>query len=255
MQEGLDRREEVVAGDDKSLAKYMLEQTTLYNCSKCGKIYFGGMIDCANALGQEMKATKEDLCCQECQLKATGAGQEVCEKHGLAAIDWKCMYCCSVALWHCFGTHYFCDRCHNEYCQPPYNHVELRDCGGVNCPLGVPHPPASADHKKSTYPLGCNICRSEKMEKMREINNLIPEVSLKVNEYQRPENAENPLYARRVNQPAQPAPMRRPMVWDEEEEDRPRRRAPVQRQRRVDPNLERYERDRAEREARRIREQ
>ena len=185
--QGLDKSERVQEGGDYhgKLLEFALHSCAFYQCFDCDKIYFGGMIDCQAALGQEQNATKEDLVCQDCQLKATGAGQEVCEKHGIASIDWKCMYCCNVALWHCFGTHWFCDRCHNEYCQPPYNQVEVRDCGGVNCPLGVPHPPGSNDHKKSSYPLGCGICRSERAEKQRQINNLIGEVSLQVNEFER----------------------------------------------------------------------
>ena len=41
----MDRMERGLPLDDESLAKYMLEETTLYNCSKCGKIYFGGLFD------------------------------------------------------------------------------------------------------------------------------------------------------------------------------------------------------------------
>ena len=88
------------------------------------------------------------------------------------------MYCCNVALFNCFGTHYFCDDCHNEYCRPPYNHVELKDCNGVNCPLGLPHPAASPDHTKSTFPLGCGICRSERVGEMKQNVNIVQEVSL-----------------------------------------------------------------------------
>ena len=38
-------------------------------------------------------------------------------------------------------------------------HGPTEDCGGVNCPLGVPHPPPCNDPKKSAYPLGCSLCR------------------------------------------------------------------------------------------------
>jgi len=40
--------------------------------------------------------------------------------------------------------------------------VTLRDCQGsaADCPLGVPHPTANPDYKKSTFPLGCNLCRT-----------------------------------------------------------------------------------------------
>ena len=92
-----------------------------------------------------------------------GDGLDNCAIHGKDYIDWKCMYCCDVALFRCFGTHTMCNRCHDEYnrtCNPT-----LKDCGGVNCPLGIHHPPASSDYKKGVYPLGCSICRSEKLKK------------------------------------------------------------------------------------------
>jgi len=111
-------------------------------------------------------------------MKAFGAGLEECDKHGKEQIDWKCMFCCSVALFHCFGTHYFCNACHDEYCRPPYNQVETKDCNGVNCPLGVPHPAASMDHTKSTFPLGCGLCRSDKLAQMKENQLIVQEVSI-----------------------------------------------------------------------------
>ena len=119
-------------------------------------------------------------------MKAYGAGEDRCEMHGKEQIDWKCMYCCSVALYNCFGTHYFCNRCHDEYLQSPYNQVKLRDCNGVDCPLGVPHPVASSDHTKSIFPLGCGLCRSDRRVEMRENEMLVQEVSLDPVVYRRP---------------------------------------------------------------------
>ena len=106
----------------------------------------------------EETATKEDLVCKDCHLEEFGAGNAQCSTHGTKHIDWKCIYCCNVAVYFCYGTHYFCQRCHDEYVTPPKNHVEVRDCGGVDCPLGVPHPPANADFKLSTFPIGCSLC-------------------------------------------------------------------------------------------------
>ena len=105
--------------------------------------------------------------CQDCLLKEMGAGQTTCKKHGNVQIDWKCMFCCSTALFCCFGTHYFCNDCHEEYCNNGCV-VKLKDCHGINCPLGIAHPPACADPKKGgVFPLGCGICRSEKLEKLK----------------------------------------------------------------------------------------
>ena len=42
----------------------------------------------------------------------------------------------------------------------------------------MPHPPADKDYKKSTFALGCSICRSENLEKFKSAANLVSEVRL-----------------------------------------------------------------------------
>ena len=49
---------------------------------------------------------------------------------------------------------------------------------GVNCPLGIPHPRASDDPHQSAFPLGCGLCRSERMSKVQ-VDGMIQEHSLK----------------------------------------------------------------------------
>ena len=99
---------------------------------------------------------REDLNCRPCLMKMSSIGSNICKNgHGADFIDWKCMYCCSVALFSCGGANWFCDRCHNE------GGKTIRDCMGKNCPLHMPHPRAGGDAKKSAFPLGCSICRSE----------------------------------------------------------------------------------------------
>ena len=141
---------------------------SFYMCNSCKVPYFGGLIDCEQEANNAQRKTKpEDLMCQDCLLKEIGAGQTTCEKHGKIQIDWKCMYCCSTALFCCFGTHYMCKPCHDEYnrtSNPP-----LKDCHGINCPLGIAHPPPNKDPKLGgVFPLGCGICRSEKMEMLQQ---------------------------------------------------------------------------------------
>ena len=209
-----------------------MHSCAFYQCHECEKPYFGGMIDCMAELGMEEQASKEDLICQTCQLKAHGAGETTCEKHGNADIDWKCMFCCSVAVWHCFGTHYFCDRCHTEYCNRGCR-VELRDCGGKDCPLGIPHPPAHSDPAKSSFPLGCGLCRSEKLEKAKKMGNLIQEVTLK------------PMEGIRASYHVLNAVNRRPQPNPEEER---RRREARERRMQEYHEYRRRERERMERE-------
>ena len=101
-----------------------MHSCTFYECHDCKKPYFGGMADCQQQMDQEENARAENLKCEECQLSAYGAGQRSCERHGTAHIEWKCNFCCSVAVWQCFGKYYFCDRCHHEWMKiPPYNRV------------------------------------------------------------------------------------------------------------------------------------
>ena len=42
--------------------------------------------------------------------------------------------------------------------------LKVKDCFGKNCPLNIPHPRAGHDIKKSGFPLGCSLCRSEHLE-------------------------------------------------------------------------------------------
>ena len=61
------------------------------------------------------------------------------------------------------GNGNFCTPCHNDAMAGRLN--PKSDCvGGDDCPLGVPsHPKADRDAKKARYPLGCRLCRSEKI--------------------------------------------------------------------------------------------
>lgn len=72
------------------------------------------------------------------------------------------MFCCSVALFNCGGTEWYCNRCHNE------GGKKIRDCNGKKCPLNVPHPPAGPNYKKSGFALGCSICRSDRLSEYDE---------------------------------------------------------------------------------------
>jgi E3 ubiquitin-protein ligase MYCBP2 len=54
----------------------------------------------------------EDFICGSCSALKLGAGMADCPKHGKDFIEFKCRYCCTVALWFCFGTTHFCEPCH-----------------------------------------------------------------------------------------------------------------------------------------------
>ena len=93
------------------------------------------------------------MICKACSIKQIGGGQFNCDKHGHKFITWKCHLCCSESLFRC-GNRYLCQACHDDF-----GRCLVKDCGGVDCPLGIPHPPASKDPIKGMYPLGCSLCR------------------------------------------------------------------------------------------------
>ena len=151
-----------------------MHRCSFYECFKCKKPYFGGLIDCEQEMNAAEQRTteKEDLMCQECMLSEMGVGVRKCEQHGIEFVDWKCMYCCSIATYCCWGTNYFCGPCHDIVNRVYPNSPPAQNCNGHDCPLGIPHPPAATtlDHKESgAFPLGCGICRTEKFEKMKKL--------------------------------------------------------------------------------------
>jgi len=81
------------------LMQFAEAKVCFYMCSKCEKPYFGGLIDCEQEMGMEDTTRREDLNCRPCLMKMSSIGSNVCKNgHGAEFIDWKCMYCCSVAL-------------------------------------------------------------------------------------------------------------------------------------------------------------
>ena len=118
-----------------------------YECFKCKKPYFGGMQDCSQAMQAESKMKKQDLMCENCGYEELGYGKEMCEKHGNEYCDWKCMFCCSIALFYCVGGGLkFCTPCHNDAMNGGKHKVQTQCTGGPKCPLGLKsHPMANGD--------------------------------------------------------------------------------------------------------------
>lgn len=89
----------------------------------------------------------------------------MCPKHGMDFLEYKCRYCCSVAVFFCFGTTHFCDTCHDDF-QRLTNipKMKLPKCPAgpkatqlmiEECPLHIVHPPTGEE-----FALGCGICRN-----------------------------------------------------------------------------------------------
>ena len=127
------------------------------------------MQDCAQALESESNEAAKKMC-KSCKLQKSGYGQASCKKHGYEFVDWKCMRCCSMAVFFCGGGSYtFCTPCHNDAMAG--KHTITSTCeGGPNCPLGIPFHPKASTETTSCFPMGCSICRSENLE-LIETNN------------------------------------------------------------------------------------
>ena len=120
-----------------------MHNCTFYECSKCSEYYFGGMQDCMQAMQSEGSLKKEELLCKTCLTDSLGFGEAMCKTHGNEFIDWKCMYCCSIAVFYCVGGRYvFCTPCHNDAMGQRLNKTDPPEClGGPECPLGIPKHP------------------------------------------------------------------------------------------------------------------
>ena len=170
IKEGYDKEGRVVDPNDYyygRLEDFAMHNCTFYECWDCKQPYFGGMQDCEAALNAENALTKEDLKCDGCRRNGiAGFGKDMCHKHGNEFIDFKCMYCCSVAMFICAsGRYYFCQPCHNDIMNGGKHKAQTKCIGGADCPLGVySHPEAGDDPKKAAFALGCSLCRSNHLE-------------------------------------------------------------------------------------------
>ncbi|GBP93144.1 hypothetical protein EVAR_69406_1 [Eumeta japonica] len=91
-------------------AAYAMERYAYYACHKCGKAYFGGLARCEADTGGHWEPS--ELVCGAC---SDIAGARTCPKHGADFLEYKCRYCCSVAVFFCFGTSHFCNACHDDF--------------------------------------------------------------------------------------------------------------------------------------------
>ena len=136
-------------------AKYAMDRFCYYECFKCKHPYFGGKRDC-QLQEQERVYNPEELVCAKCTSYLGGATD--CPKHGEDFVQFKCKYCCELAVWFCWGTTHFCEPCHNIWEQRrDATKEELPQCPGMPlCPLQIAHPPNGEE-----FGLGCVACKDE----------------------------------------------------------------------------------------------
>ncbi|KAL7297667.1 hypothetical protein TKK_0009333 [Trichogramma kaykai] len=142
-------------------ASYAMDRYAYYVCYKCQKAYYGGEARCdAQQAGEIFDPT--ELVCGGC---SDVARAQMCPKHGTDFLEYKCRYCCSVAVFFCFGTTHFCKPCHDDFQRVtniPKSELPMCPAGpkakqmeGEECPLHVKHPPTGEE-----FALGCGICRN-----------------------------------------------------------------------------------------------
>jgi hypothetical protein len=99
-------------------------------------------------------SSQRSLCAPNALVFLGGAGVKNCDVHGTDYIEFKCKFCCSVALWFCHGNTHYCDPCHKVA-----GKAHPKDCPGNNkaekCPLKIDHPASGEE-----FALGCGLCRS-----------------------------------------------------------------------------------------------
>ena len=155
------------------VAKY-----AFYRCGTCASPYIGGKISCLgegpiqnqdqseppdqnqiNEAGRiqtndPQPTGREEFQCPPCK-RALVRCQER-EAHKSFHVN-KCRFCCSVAVWFCYGTTSFCAPCHNDAGRLQSTHAgALPRCPGPSqCPLGIAHPPHGHEHA-----IGCTVCQA-----------------------------------------------------------------------------------------------
>ena len=80
-----------------------------FMCYECKKPYFGGAKECKAQDDDSNNVDPKDLICNECQHIDS---VDECKKHGPEYLAYKCRYCCTMGVFHCWGKVHFCRSCH-----------------------------------------------------------------------------------------------------------------------------------------------
>ena len=114
----------------------------IYRCFSCESFYSVAKQTCVE-YGEEFNTINpENNRCSRCSQR--------CSLHGVEALTYKCYYCCSPAVFSCYGIQtLMCDDCHNHALEiskgrPP-----------AKCRCRVQHPPNGARKK---FVLSCQLC-------------------------------------------------------------------------------------------------
>jgi len=173
-QQGLDA-DAVWQPTSSELAAFAMDRYAYYVCHKCRKAYYGGEARCEveaaagegggdarGGVAERGDYDPSELVCGAC---SDVARAQMCVRHGADFLEYKCRYCCSVAVFFCFGTTHFCAACHDDFQRvTAMPRADLPRCPagpratqltGDECPLHVQHPDTGEE-----FALGCGICRN-----------------------------------------------------------------------------------------------
>ncbi|GMT09517.1 hypothetical protein PFISCL1PPCAC_813, partial [Pristionchus fissidentatus] len=141
---------------------YAMDRYVYVLCYKCDKAYFGGESRCQLVGNDTSQYNPEELICGGC---CDVKGVQMCGRHGVEFLEYKCRFCCSIAVYFCFGTTHFCTACHDDFqrlmtlprqllpqCPVGSKCVQMEE---GPCPLRVDHAPTGEE-----FALGCGVCRN-----------------------------------------------------------------------------------------------
>lgn len=167
--EGMDKDERLTKPDSdyyQQPERYALHSFAFYSCFKCHKPYFGGRRNCDDARNAD-NTPPEELVCYDCSdMRAPACSNSSHKEFWL----WKCKFCCSPAVWFCWGNTHFCEPCHQkaggleklrrEGKQAKFKTLNKQPrCSGKvaeDCNLRIKHAPQGEE-----VCLGCGACQEE----------------------------------------------------------------------------------------------
>eukprot|EP00479_Gromia_sphaerica_P006362 TRINITY_DN1765_c0_g1_i1.p1 TRINITY_DN1765_c0_g1~~TRINITY_DN1765_c0_g1_i1.p1 ORF type:complete len:144 (-),score=14.08 TRINITY_DN1765_c0_g1_i1:82-513(-) len=131
-----------------------------YNCKKCSEPYFGGRRDCEQNADAEGRPADEFVCYDCSDLKNVACNIPQHKEYHL----YKCRFCCSVAVWFCWGTTHFCEPCHSDrpWERAKWPRDKFKQCRGrESCILKTDHAPNGSE-ADCEYSLGCAMCADDR---------------------------------------------------------------------------------------------
>jgi hypothetical protein len=154
-QDGLSVAAPGVLATPETMRAQAMSQIATYMCNTCYEPFCGGRIECARQ--QELSA--DEMICSPCEwIGHQGeARDQRCMLHGHSSAIYKCDFCCSIAIYRCFGNTNFCERCHNQ----ANSNIYYPCPGASSCSLRIPHPcilTAQGEGSIRSFVLGCSAC-------------------------------------------------------------------------------------------------